>query len=241
MHSIQLTQNGLTHFIAGSDYNFRVSTAGEKVALDTKRVLDQMQVSPRELYTGTQVHGIHIAYCDGTNGEEYMMGRNFPDTDGLITDQPEVALLIKYADCSPIILFDPVRGVHAALHSGWRGTVQRISEHAIEMMESRFNSKREDILAYIGPSIDAYHYQVGDEVYEAFKEFERRDRFFSRKANRWHLSMSEANLESLLMSGLQKNKIEVSRESTFTNPALHSARQEGPNYQLNGLITMMQG
>lgn len=239
MHSIQLTQNGLTHYIAGSDYNFRVSTAGEKVAADTERVLNQMQISPQEIYSGTQVHGVNIAYCDGKNGEDYLIGRNFPDTDGLITDQPNIALLIKYADCSPIILFDPVKGVHAALHSGWRGTVQRISEHAIAMMESRFYSKREDILAYVGPSIDAYNYQVGDEVYDAFKDFEDRDRFFSRIANRWHLSMSEANLESLLLSGLQKNNIEVSRESTFTSPALHSARQEGPDYQLNGLITMM--
>lgn len=240
MHSIKLTQNGLTHYIAGSDYNFRVSTAGEKVVNDTERVLEQMQINPQELYSGTQVHGVNIAYCDGTNGTDYMMGRHFPDTDGLITDQPNVALLIKYADCSPIVLFDPIKRVHAALHSGWRGTVQRISEHALAMMESRFNSKREDILAYIGPSIDQYNYQVGDEVYDAFVDFERRDQFFSRKANHWYLSMSEANLESLLMSGLQKNNIEVSRESTFTNPALHSARKEGPNYQLNGLITMMQ-
>lgn len=98
MHSIQLTQHGLTHFIAGSAYNFRALTAGEKVIDDTKRALEHMQIIPDELYSGTQVHGVNIAYCDGKNGDEFMFGRNFPDTDGLITDQTNVALLIKYAD-----------------------------------------------------------------------------------------------------------------------------------------------
>ena len=169
-----------------------------------------------------------------------MFGRNFPDTDGLITDQTNVALLIKYADCSPIVLFDPVKKVHALLHAGWRGTVQRISEHALVMMESRFGSERKDVLAYIGPSIDQQNYEVGDEVYEAFSEFDRRDRFFTKRGMRWYLSMSEANLESLLKSGLKKSQIDVSRESTYTSPALHSARKEGQNYQLNALITMMK-
>ena len=240
MHSIQLTQHGLTHFIAGSAYNFRALTAKTHFIDDTKRALDQMQIKPDELYTGTQVHGVNIAYCDGTNGEDYLIGRNFPDTDGLITDQPNIALLIKYADCSPIVLFDPVKRVHALLHAGWRGTVQRISEHALVMMENRFGSDRSDILAYIGPSIDQQNYEVGDEVYEAFSEFERRDRFFTKRSKRWYLSMSAANLESLLNAGLKKNQIEVSRQSTYTSPALHSARKEGQDYQLNALITMMK-
>ena len=240
MHSIQLTQHGLTHFIAGSAYNFRALTAGEKVIDDTKRALEHMQIIPDELYSGTQVHGVNIAYCDGKNGDEFMFGRNFPDTDGLITDQTNVALLIKYADCSPIVLFDPVKKVHALLHAGWRGTVQRISEHALVMMESRFGSERKDVLAYIGPSIDQQNYEVGDEVYEAFSEFDRRDRFFTKRGKRWYLSMSEANLESLLKSGLKKSQIDVSRVSTYTSPALHSARKEGQNYQLNALITMMK-
>lgn len=240
MHSIRLTQHGLTHFIAGATYNFRALTAGEKVIEDTQRALDQMQITPDALYTATQVHGTKIAYCDGTNGEEFRIGRHFADTDGLITDQANVALLIKYADCSPIILYDPVKKVQALLHAGWRGTVQKISEHALVMMESRFGCDRENILAYIGPSIDQQNYEVGDEVYEAFSLFDRRHRFFTKRGNRWYLSMSEANLESLLQSGLKHSQIEVSRESTFKSKALHSARQEGPDYQLNALITMMK-
>jgi hypothetical protein len=129
--------------------------------------------------------------------------------------------------------------VLGAVHSGWRGTVQRISAELIEKMETDFETDRNDLLAYLGPSIDIDNYEVGSEVYDAFSDFKNRDEFFTPKGEKYHLSMSDANRDILLEEGIQKENIEVSRKSTFTSPDLHSSRQEGKDYKLNGIAVMM--
>lgn len=241
MHSIKLTQAGLSHYVAGSAYNFRQAEVGEQVIQDANRALATMGIQPQALYSGTQVHGVNIEYCDGQTGQDGLYGKIFPDTDGLITDRPEIALLIKYADCTPIVLFDPVKKVQALLHSGWRGTVQEIASHAIERMETDFHCQREHLVAYLGPSIDQANYEVGPEVYAAFSAFPDRDQFFQPqpKSDKFKLSMLDANRFLLLTNGLKEHQIDVSRQSTIESPALHSARGEGPTYGLNALITMI--
>lgn len=239
MQSSLLKKHGLIHSIGGSDYNFRAQTAGKTVSDDVEKLIQVMNIHPASIYSGQQVHGHHIAYANGKNGVNYLYGKQFSETDGLITDQPGVALLIKFADCTPIVLFDPVKQVQASVHSGWRGTVQQISVHAIEKMIKDFHCKREDIFAYVGPSIDQGHYEVGAEVYEAFGEYESRDNFFTPKGEKYLLSMQGANVNLLEKAGIQSDQIEVEKVTTYTNPRLHSARREGNAYQLNGIITML--
>lgn len=129
--------------------------------------------------------------------------------------------------------------MQAVLHSGWRGTVQEFAAHALERLESDFKCRREDLVVYLGPSIDQMNYEVGIGVYEAFGDFAERDQFFKPHGEKFLLSMSDANLVLLLAHGLRREQIEVSRESTFENPALHSAKREGADYGLNALITII--
>lgn len=239
MKSVLMKEKGLAFFIAGMDYNFRQQTRGAQIVQDVHRALTTMDIYPTEIYSGQQMHGQNIGYADGMTGEAFMFGRSFPETDGLITDKPGVALLVKYADCTPIVLYDPEKKVLVALHSGWRGTVQRISQKAITKMEREFGCNKEDILAYLGPSIDLDNYEVGLEVYEAFADFRNRDSFFVPQGDKFHLSMTDANLSLLRESGIKEDHIEVSRVSTFADHRLHSARAEGKEYGLNGLIVMM--
>ena len=239
MESQLMKNEGLNCFVAGSEYDFRQLTKGKHVQNDVVRALREMKMEPLEIYSGKQVHGCKIGYADGKAGETHMFGKVFPETDGLITDKPGIALLVKYADCTPIVLYDPKRKVVAALHSGWRGTVQRISQKAITRMVNEFDCKIEDIYAYLGPSIDRENYEVGREVYEAFETFTERDTFFIPRGNNYHLSMSDANEALLREAGIQSTHIEVDHLSTFDDARLHSARAEGKEYGLNGLIVMM--
>lgn len=239
MDSILMKEKGLSFFLAGFDYDFRKKTRGPEIIKDVNRALDRMGIHPTEIYSGQQVHGHNIGYANGTTGDAFIFGRHFLETDGLITDKPGVALLVKYADCTPIVLYDPKKKILAALHSGWRGTVQRISQKTIEKMEHEFECKKEDILVYLGPSIDRENYEVGSEVYEAFAGFSGRDSFFVPEGDKFHLSMTDANLSLLREAGIKEEHIEVSRISTFMDERLHSARAEGPEYGLNGLIVMM--
>jgi len=240
MHSKLLEEHGLLNKVAGSNYNFRYQKAGNKIVKDVERLLKEMNIEPKEIYTGQQMHTDNVEVVDGTNGEAFVYGRTFKETDGLITDKQNIALLIKYADCTPIVLFDPKKRVQAVVHSGWRGTVKQISLKAIEKLEKEFKSEREDLLVYVGPSIDQDNYEVGTEVYEAFSGVKNRDDFFKPHGEKYKMSMTDANVDILLEAGIKAENMEVERTSTYTSPELHSARGEGPEYQLNGLITMMQ-
>lgn len=239
MYSELLMKNGLKNLVGGSDYNFRSATVAETFVSDVERLVKEAGIEPEAIYTGKQVHGKTIEYASGTNGEDFSIGRHFEDTDGLITDKPGVALLIKYADCTPIVLFDPVKKVQASVHSGWRGTVQRIGEEAVLKMVNEFGSRKGDILAYVGPSIDQDHYEVGPEVYEAFEGENDRHLYFKEHGEKYLLDMAEANYRLLLKAGLLPENIEVEKAKTYTSDALHSARKEGKEYGLNGILTMM--
>lgn len=239
MHSKLLRENGLQNIIGGSAYNFRYANAKESFKSDVERLLEAAKLEPNEIYTGHQVHGHNVVYVDGEKGEDFVIGRQFPEADGLITDKAGVALLIKYADCTPIVLFDPVNKVQASVHSGWRGTVQKIGQVAIEKMVSEFGSKKENILAYLGPSIDQENYEVGLEVYEAFADDPNREKYFKPNGEKYLLSMSQANYQLLLNCGISPENIEVDTTSTYISNDLHSARKEGKDYQLNAIITMI--
>lgn len=240
MHSKLLEKHGLLNKVAGSEYNFRYQKAGSQIVEDVERLMKVMNIEPAEIYTGQQMHTDHVVVVDEENGEDFIYGKTFEETDGLITNQPNIALLIKYADCTPIVLFDPNKCVQASVHSGWRGTTKQISLKAIEKMESEFGCRREDILVYVGPSIDQDHYEVGPEVYEAFSDFKQRETFFKPHGEKFKMSMTDANVAILLEAGIKEGNMEVERVSTFTDERLHSARREGQEYQLNGLLTMIR-
>ncbi|MDO4432471.1 MAG: peptidoglycan editing factor PgeF [Aerococcaceae bacterium] len=239
MNSKLLEALGLANVVAGVPYNVRTNQSVHEWSNQVQQIIAKLPIVPMECYSANQVHGNEIAYCDGMNGLDYHFGKYFLEKDGLITDQPKIALLIKYADCSPIVLFDPVKKVQAVVHSGWRSTVKRISSNAIQQMQQQFGCDVSNIVAFIGPTIDVASYQVGQEVYDAFAEFRLRDAFFVKEAGKYYLNLSEANRCILLEAGILPEKIEVSSISTYDCAALHSARRDGANYQLNALVTMM--
>jgi len=88
--------------------------------------------------------------------------------DALMTDVPGVAISVRTADCIPVLLYDPVHKAIAAVHDGWRGTVQRLSQKVIAVMQSRYGTVPSDLKAVIGPGIGPESFQVGQEVADAF-------------------------------------------------------------------------
>lgn len=239
MYSQLLKDHGLMNLIGGSDYNFRTATAPDTFAYDINRLLIQAEIEPKTLYTAKQVHGTAVKYCDGENGDPFIIGRHHPNADGLLTDKAEVALVIKFADCTPIILYDPVKRVQASVHSGWRGTAEKISHVAIQKMVDDFGSDIKNILAFVGPSIAQLDYEVGPEVYEAFSGQADRDVYFAPNNKKYYLDMSLANYQLLLEAGILPHNIDVALETTYANDNLHSARQEGKEYGLNAIVTMI--
>lgn len=240
MKSQFLENKGIINLISGSEYSLSYAKEGDKVKDYVKDMIKRMDINPDEIYSCIQTHTDEVKYCDGNNGRDFIYGKNFPDTDGLLTDKKNIALLLKFADCTPIVLYDRKKEILAIVHSGWRGAKKRIGEKTIEKMKEDFSSDPKDIIAYIGPSIDIENYEVGEEVYKEFSDFKNRDKFFRKIKGTWHLSMTSVNKEILLEAGIDEDNIEICKESTYKNLDLHSARREGKSYGLNSMIVMMK-
>jgi YfiH family protein len=102
-----------------------------------------------------------------------------PCGDALVTDRPGLLLSVRTADCVPLLLVDPAHRAVAAVHAGWRGSLERIAEKTACEMRRSFHSQPEQLLVAIGPSIRACCYEVGQEVVEAFRErFNRWEGYF---------------------------------------------------------------
>ncbi|MBR7927618.1 peptidoglycan editing factor PgeF [Aerococcaceae bacterium zg-ZUI334] len=240
--SEKLTQHHLPHAIGGMSYNFKLGQGDSSYQQAVERLLQEMGIRPTQLYHANQVHGHHVAIVSNQMNNHATTFASYPmieACDGLITNESGVALLIRHADCTPIVLYDPVNHVLAAVHSGWRSTAQRISIEALKLMQQHFQTEVRDVVAYVGPSIDAQHYEVGAEVYEAFELIGNREQYFMAKGEKYHLDMVQANVALLKLAGLKDEQIEYSTESTYTSERLHSARHEGINYHLNALCVQL--
>jgi YfiH family protein len=180
----------------------------KRVEMNRVRAFQAVGRDPASMYDVWQVHGTEVICVDKPRPVDV----EHKQADAVITNNPEVTLFMRFADCIPIILYDPVNKVVGLVHSGWRGTVKKVAKAAILGMVQNYGSKPDDILAGIGPSICVDHYSVGpeivEEVHKAFGNFGNRllltedgiVKFDLWEANR-HL-LVEAGLMDIEMSGL---------------------------------------
>jgi polyphenol oxidase len=136
------------------------------------------------------VHGSAVARID--EPKEVVQG-----VDGLVTNQRGVALFATFADCYPIVLWDPVKRTAGLAHAGWRGTVAGIAKAAVRAMHDEYGSVPEDIRAGIGPGICGRCYEVGGEVAEQFEA-----RFVTPSGDRFLLDLAAANRVQLEDAGV---------------------------------------
>lgn len=131
----------------------------------------ELGIDTDSLVLSKQVHGVDIADVGKKDcGNGFTCENSFESADALVTAEPGVTLVTFYADCVPVFLLDKRQGVLALVHSGWKGTAARISALTAEHMSAVYGSRPEDIIAAVGPSIRACHFEVGEEVAKVFIE-----------------------------------------------------------------------
>ena len=150
------------------------------------------------------------------------------EVDAVVTHRKGFCLCVSTADCVPIIIYDKVKEVIAAVHAGWRGTVERIVEKTLDVMKSYYGTEGKDVVACIGPSISLESFEVGNEVYAAFEEAGFDMARIARRYEKWHLDLWEANLLQLLAHGVLPEHIEVADICTYQHHGdFFSARRLG--------------
>ena len=157
-------------------------------------------------------------------GKGFSKERDYSDVDGLITNVPQTVLTTFYADCVPIYLVDPVKKAIGLCHSGWRGTVGRISQVTIARMQEEYDSDPKDILAAVGPSICQNCYEVSGDVIEQFQDsFHEKywkELFYQKENGKYQLNLWKANEILLEEAGITKEHISVTDICTCCNPQL---------------------
>jgi polyphenol oxidase len=147
-----------------------------------------------------------------------------PDGDAIVSNQPGLALAVLVADCVPILIADPRRGVAAAIHAGWRGTCARIASTAIDTMRREFDCDPADLVAAIGPSAGPEDYEVGESLVEAFLAGGHApadvDRWFIRTRSKPHLDLWSANRDQMIGAGMPAARIHVAGLSTVSHPEI---------------------
>lgn len=180
----------------------------DRVRANRLRCFAALDRPPGSLFDVWQVHSADWTYAAAPRPPD----QPHVQADIILTDRPEVTLFMRFADCVPILLYDPVRHAIALAHAGWQGTVRGAAREAVRAMVARFGSRPADLLAAIGPSIGPDHYEVGpDVVAQARAAFgsateallPRKDgttRFDLWAANR--LLLEEAGVEQVEVAGL---------------------------------------
>lgn len=127
-----------------------------------RRALGLLGLRPGGVVSPYQVHGARVAVVGRAH-----LGTVQPATDALVTAMPDVPLLMRFADCSSILLFDPVQRVIGVAHAGWHGVVAGCAGATVRTMTERLGCAPPDIWAGVGPTIGPCCYEVGSEVAEA--------------------------------------------------------------------------
>jgi YfiH family protein len=132
----------------------------ENVAENHRRLYTSLGLDPARACSVWQVHGADTVIATTPPQNRRWLNR----ADGMVTNQRGLPLMMRFADCVPILFYDPVQTVVGIAHAGWRGTLNGAQVSVVETMQQAFGCRPQDIQAGIGPSIGPEAYQVGEEV-----------------------------------------------------------------------------
>lgn len=253
--------NIITHaYSLGTDLNFRTAKINKEElpqneynkAIDSyKKICNYLETNYKNIVKTNQEHTNNIKIIKEKINKEFMdiNLEEYKDTDGMITNKKNLMLSTTNADCILMLLFDPVTKTIANVHSGWKGTLQKISVKTVEKMQKEFNCKPENIICCICPSIRKCHFEVDKDVKEMFeKEFE--DLKISKTIDimeeqkgkeKWDIDTVLINKIILEQKGLKpKNILDSGICSVCNSDLIHSYRVEKQDYGLNTALIALK-
>jgi YfiH family protein len=219
----------------GKPYDF--SNLNHNRVSDISKVLN---IDINKVYQANQTHSSNIEVVlenDDINSNK------FNNVDGLLTNVKGVTLLIKVADCQGIFLYDPVKEVIGNIHSGWKGTADKIIIKAIDKMALEYGSNLNDIIVCVNPCIQSCHFEIEEDVLNIFKEkigllineFLLEGEVKDGK-QKYYLDLVNLNKRLLITHGLIEENIYLSRQCTVCESDKYYSYRADKTPKRNGCV-----
>lgn len=184
-NSFRLTPGGIYRCDAFQEFVWQKHGFGTRLA------------NPHADLTLKQIHSNHVVNANRLNG-------GGPEGDALVTDRIGKSIGVRTADCVPILMLDCRKRALAAIHAGWRGTAEGITECAVEQMRADFQTDPGDLYAAIGPCIRPCCYEVGEEVAARFASLFPE---WSAETGKRNIDLAEANRRQMTKAGVKRERI----------------------------------
>lgn len=207
--------DGCEHFFTTRDFPLFQGTREDLKSVAEKNVdflIEKLNISENSLYRCKQMHTANVEFAVDDNNF-------FDNTDGIILTKSGTATFLNFADCIPIILYDPVENIGGVVHAGWRGTASKIQQNAVKMMMTK-GSKPENIRAAIGAGIGKCCFDVNEDVFE--KIFDGIDKNlakftfdFDEKSGKFFVDLKDVN--KFLLNEISVQQVDVSDYCTYCN------------------------
>ncbi len=206
----QSTRHGGVSSAPYASLNLGLSTADspKHVEENRRRFFRALGFEPEQTASSHQVHGDAVLHA-------VRPGR-YDGYDAIVTAEKGLMINVSVADCTPVLIYDPLRRAMAAVHAGWKGTTLGITTQTLRRLGELFGTHSSDCYAYIGTCIDGCDYEVNADVALHFQEAFRT---WDAARGKYMLNLKAANLAQLLAAGLLPENIEVSPYSTVTHSA----------------------
>lgn len=213
----------------------------QNIAINRSSLCEELHVDNHHLLVAHQVHSIkaRIITKEFFTLPASTQSMLLEGVDAMITNMHKVCIGVSTADCIPILLYDENLHVAAAIHAGWRGTLQRIVQRTIHTMTQTYNCHPQDLHACIGPGISLAYFEIGEEVYQAFSKAGFNMTSIAQKFDKWHINLPKCNQQQLLDMGVkEKNIIDTGICTYSRSDDFFSARRLGVNSGriYNGII-----
>lgn len=163
-------------------------------------IANYLDCSIENIIAPVQTHSTNIALAK--------KGMKYPNTDSLVVEDNNIAILLNFADCTPVIIYDTQNNIGSIAHAGWKGTAGRIVPLTIEFLKKRYKTSPDDIIAIIGPAISGKNYQVDEDVFIKLKSTlnaEYTDYFVYDKINqKYNIDLKTINYHQLTELGVTR-------------------------------------
>lgn len=230
----------------GIDKNYRTARLYGDI---TKEELEKAKKNYIELCTSVGLNADNIVKTAQAHTDNIIIVDKIKKldshVDGLCTNNPNIILATTNADCILLIFFDPVKKVIANTHSGWKGTLQRISVKTLKKMQDEYGCDSKNIICCMCPSIRKCHFEVDKDVKDLFeKEFKDlpKNEIIEEKIpnKKWNIDTILINKIILSKAGLkEENIIDSGICSVCNKDVIHSFRVEKEKYGLNTAIVSL--